>query len=252
MDVEGRYFTPSTKGQFLFFLIVRGVLFFLCNLVSTILNVSTLATIYKNKTLHVTSNGLIVGFSVGHSVALAIAVSSLFTDFILDNDTFEWKVTCTVSMIFASWPQVNNVFCVMAIGIERVYSVYFPLHSYQANSFSRMMKVSALIMIISALLVACVVLLGFYTGNFRDTSLCIVVNAFGTTAKDILVTAFGISSVIGLLMTLLVAGKIIQRMRRTTELSRHVRQRTNGELKITKMLLTGKFRGIQPSRTQSC
>ena len=185
MDEEGGYFTPSTRLQVLFVLVVRGVLFFVCNLASTILNVSTIITIYKNKTLQVTSNGLIIGFSVGHSFAVATAVSSLFTDFILDNDTHEWKVTCIVSMVFLVWPQVNNMLCVMAIGIERVYRLYFPLHAYHTNSFSTMIKISAFVGVVSALLVPCVTLFGIYNDNFTDTSLCI-----GTAGKDVLVTDF--------------------------------------------------------------
>ena len=186
MDVEGGYFTPSTRVQFLFVLVVRGVLFFVCNLVSTILNVSTIITIYKNKTLQVTSNGLIIGFSVGHSVAVATAVSSLFTDFILDNDTYEWKVTCTVSMVLLVWPQVNNMLCVMTIGTERVYSLYFPLqaYAYHTISFSRMTKISAFIVAVSALLVACVTLFGIYNDNFNDKSLCIGITAFWHRRKE--------------------------------------------------------------------
>ena len=190
MDEEGGYFTPSTRLQVLFVLVVRGVLFLVCNLASTILNVSTIITIYKNKTLQVTSNGLIIGFSVGHSVAVATAVSSLFTDFILDNDTHQWKVTCIVSMVFLVWPKVNNMLCVMAIGIERVYRLYFPLHAYHTNSFSTMIKISAFIVVVSALLVPCVTLFGIYNDNFTDTSLCIGTTAFGTAGKDVLVTDF--------------------------------------------------------------
>ena len=240
MDAEGGYFTPSTRLQFLFILVVRGVLFFLCNLVSTILNTSTIITIYKNKALQVTSNGLIIGFSVGHSVAVATSVSSLFTDFILDNDTYEWKVTCTVSVVFLVWPPVNNMLCVMAIGIETVYSLYFPLHAYHTNSFSKMIKFSALIVVVSALLVACVTLLGIYNDNLNDTSLCIGTTAFGTAGKDVLVTVFFVSSAIGLTMSLLVVGKLIQRRKQMAESSRGVRQHNKGEVKITKMLLTGK------------
>ena len=115
---------------------------------------------------------------------------SPFTDFILDNDTYEWKVTFIVSMVFLVWPQVNNMLCVMAIGIERVYRLYFRLHAHHTNSFSTMIKISAFIVVVSALLVACVTLLGIYNDNLNDTSLCIGTTAFGTAGKDVLVTDF--------------------------------------------------------------
>ena len=125
----------------------------------------------------------------------------------------------------------------MAIRIERVYSLYFPLHAYHTNSFSRMIKISAVIVVVSALLVACVTLLGIYNDNLNDTSLCIGTTAFGTAGKNILVTAFFVSFAIGLTMSLLVVGKLIQRRKKMADTSRGVRQHNKNEVK---MLLTGK------------
>ena len=86
----------------------------------------------------------------------------------------------------------------MAISIERVYSIYFPLQSYKTNSFQRMMKV-ALIILCSALTITLVGLtMGFYTENFTDTLVCIGPTVAGRQGA---LTVIATSLIIGELST---------------------------------------------------
>ena len=57
----------------------------------------------------------------------------------------------TLFGFFQLLQQTVNVISIMAIGIERMYSIYFPLHAYKTNSFKIMAKISLLIIVWSFL-----------------------------------------------------------------------------------------------------
>ena len=59
----------KNTSEFVFTLIVRGVKHYMVLLVSTFLNVSTMVVIYKNRSLQISSNALVISFSIGHSLA---------------------------------------------------------------------------------------------------------------------------------------------------------------------------------------
>ena len=59
-----------TTSQFIFYVSVRGVLLTAVKVFVSFLNISTITVIYKYRVLQITSNALIVCFSVGHSLAI--------------------------------------------------------------------------------------------------------------------------------------------------------------------------------------
>ena len=61
--------TMMTRSQFIFYVSVRGVLLSVVMVLVSFLNISTIAVIYKYRVLQITSNALIMCFSVGHSLA---------------------------------------------------------------------------------------------------------------------------------------------------------------------------------------
>ena len=129
-------------------------------------------------------------------------------------------------------------FTITAISIERVYSIYYPLHSYKFNNFGRMTKVAVSILSISLIQPITEIIIGFSTDNLTNTSMCtpyIVVGRYGWFFGIII---FSISSIVCLSMSLLIVGKLIQRNRNENLRTNTVP--TNTEYKITKMLITGK------------
>lgn len=98
------------------------------------------------------------------------------------------------------------------MALERVYSIYFPMHAFKCNSFSRMAKVAAGIIIINVVKAALETSLGFKVGNFDNESLCLVKTAVGNQiANYSVVIPFSALSAIGFCMTLLILGKLIKK-----------------------------------------
>ena len=227
-----------TRSQFIFYISIRGVLLSLVMIIVTFLNISTVAVIYKNRVLQITSNALIVCFSVGHSLAVISATTFLLSDYVLHRSTLAWKINCVLLTSFTLYQQANNVFTITAISIERVYSIYYPLHSYKFNSFSRMSKVAVSILSISLIETITQITIGFTTGNFTDTSICTPYTIVGRYGFLFGIIIFSISSFACHSMSLLIVGKLIHQKHNGN--LRTNAGPTNTEYKITKMLITGK------------
>ena len=87
---------PMTRSQFIFYISIRGVLLSAIMIFVSFLNMSTIVVIYKYKVLQMTSNALIVCFSVGHSLAVFSATCLLLSDFVLSKNTVAWKINCVL------------------------------------------------------------------------------------------------------------------------------------------------------------
>ena len=118
-----------TKSEFVFSLIVRGVVHYMVLLLSTFLNVSTIVVIYKNRSLQISSNALVISFSIGHSLAVFDGTLLWFVDYGLEPMTKLWKIYCTMFIFFAINQQTINYITIMAISIERVCSIILPSES---------------------------------------------------------------------------------------------------------------------------
>ena len=110
----------ETESGYIFRLVLRGVLNYIVQLIATFLNVTTIVAVFKYKNLQITSNALIVCFSIGHSLAFINGTLSFFTDFIVEYDTKTWRIACIVLGFFPSWQQYTNLISIVAISIERV------------------------------------------------------------------------------------------------------------------------------------
>ena len=110
-----------TKSEFVFTLIVRGVMHYMILLVSSFLNVSTVVVIYRNKSLQISSNALIISFSIGHSLA-AIVGTLLWLPYCgLPPLTKLWKIHCTIFIFFVVIQQTINYIS--------INSIYYPLEA---------------------------------------------------------------------------------------------------------------------------
>ena len=89
----------------------------------------------------------------------------------------------------------------MAISIERMYRIYFPLKAYKSNNFKRMTKVSALVIVISLLHVIAELLLGFYIENFKER-ICMGTTVIGRMGRLFLNVSFAFCSFITLIMSM--------------------------------------------------
>ena len=227
-----------TTSQFIFYVSVRGVLLSAVKVLVTFLNISTIVVIHKYRVLQITSNALIVCFSVRHSLAVFSTSLLLLCDFALHRNTLAWKIICASYAFIGLYQHGNNVVSIAAISIERVYTIYFPLHSYRNNSFGRMMKVTIGVLSLSFTGTITGLILGFFTGNFKEKSMCsayLVVGRYGWFWGLIVAS---VSSVLCVSASLLIVGKLIHR-KRNQKLSTSIR-RTNTEYKIAKMFITGK------------
>ena len=227
-----------TRSQFIFYVLVRGALLSAVMVFVSFLSLSTITVIYKYRVLQITSNALIVCFSVGHSLSIISATTFLLSDYAFYRDTLAWKINCVLLALFSVYQHANNVSTITAISIERVYSIYYPLHSYKFNSFNRMSKVAVSILIISFIETTIQITIGFFTDDQRDASMCtgyLIIGRYGIIFGMVIIF---ISSVVCLCMSLLIVAKLIQRKR-----NQNLRSNTepsNAEYKVTKMFITGK------------
>ena len=230
--------TVMTRSQLIFYVSVRGVLLSAVMVFVSFLNMSTIAVVYKYRVLQITPNALIVCFSVGHSLSIITAATFLLSDYAFYRDALVWKINCVLLALFSLYQHANNVSTITAISIERVYSIYYPLHSYKFNSFSRMSKVTVSILIISFIETIIQISIGFLTNDQRDASMCtgyLIIGRYGVIFGMVIIS---ISSIVCLSMSLLIVVKLIQRKR-----NRNLRSNTdpsNAEYKVTKMFITGK------------
>ena len=227
-----------TKSEFVFSLVVRGVVHYMVLLVSTFLNISTIVVICKNRSLQIPSNALVISFSIGHSLAAFVGTLLWFVDYGLEPMTKLWKIYCAIFIFFVISQQTINYITIMAISIERVCSIYYPLKAYKHNNFHRMMKITQLVLIISIIHVVIEFLLGFYTKNFTKTQTCIGIVVIGQAGRMVVNISFIICSAISLLMSALI---IIKLFKRSLSAASSPISRGHREYKITKMLVRGRF-----------
>ena len=132
-----------------------------------------------------------------------------------------------------------NCITIMAISIERFYSIKFPMHAFKSNSFNRMIKFSILILLIAFLQVLTMTSIGFSTGYIADfPSPCTGHFVFGDEGMNLFMVTFFISSLIGITMTGMIIFLLVHRQW-TRKMSQTIHH--NIEFKITKMLCTGKL-----------
>ena len=227
-----------TTSQFIFHVSVRGVLLSAVKVLVSFLNISTIVVIYKYRVLQITSNALIVCFSVGHSLAIIGGTLLLLSDYVLHRNTLAWKINCVLYTFLTVYQHGNNVLSIAAISIERAYTIYFPFHSYKFNSFGKMIKVTVGVLSFCFTGSTTQIIVGIFTENLKDTSLCTVYVVSGRYGWLFGFAVTYISSFICVSMSLLIVGKLIHR-KRTQNLSTNTGP-TNTEYKITKMFITGK------------
>ena len=149
---------------------------------------------------------------------------------------------CKTYLSLVGFQHCVNRMTIMAISIERFYSIKFPLHAFKSNTFFKMMKFSMAILLISFLQVVTMISIGFSTGYIVDyPSACTGHYVFGDEGTNLFMITFVISSLIGFTMTgmiifLLVHKQWTQNMNQTIH--------HNTEYRITKMLCTGKRHSV--------
>ena len=238
-DEEASLHADGNSFLNIFLIVVRGVMFSVVQFITTVLNISSVIVIYKHRNLQTPSNALVSAFSIGHVLAGISIPLNILTTFIIEKHEKTWEIVCLIQIFFGLIRQKINIFCIMAISIERAYSIYFPLHAHSTNTFRKMMKISTLLIIFVLLLVTAEVALGFVFGNFQHRALCTPTTITGMfVVKYIVLTTIITSSVIGLFMTVLIVLKLIWLQRRQN--ADHSFKNNNSEYRITKMLLTGK------------
>ena len=238
---ENQFIDLNTKKLFFFKIAIRGVLNFIVQFIATFLNLSTILAISKYKELQVTSNALVVCFSIGNSLAVVNGTLAIATDFVLEINSKTWKVVCTVLGSFLLFQQFNNVLSITAISFERMYSIFFPFHSYKHNTFEKMAKVSIFILVLSFVAVSTSISVGFIIGNFNSPQrYCGYTAAVGATMMRYVVPMlFFIFSTLSLLATGSITVKLILLKRNRSIANASA---TNvSEYKITKMLVTGRY-----------
>ena len=227
-----------SRSEYIFFVTVRGVLNFLIQLIVTFLNISAITVIFKNKVLQISSNALVVCFSIGHSFAIIVGILTLVCDHFIPTYEKTWTFCCKTYLFLEGFQHIINYTSTMAISIERFYSIKCPMHAFKSNSFGRMLKVSIIILLIAFLLIITMTLMGTFTGDvINSPTACTTHYVFGEEGTIIYVATFLICSVIGLVMTGLIISVLIHRQWKQ-KMNRTIHHNT--EYRITKMLCTGK------------
>ena len=190
--------------------------------------------------MQISSNALLVCFSVGNSLAGITGTLSIFTSFVFKNTEQPWKITCSFQAFFSLWQQFINIMSLTAISIERFFTLYFPLFAFKNNSFERMSKVSVCLLVISFLKTSAEKTLGFHYRNFKSQSICLIRTVTGPVITYYsLVWSFVVCAVVTILNTGLIIGKAIHLKRKRFDTGRS--QTNNMQYKITKLLVTGKL-----------
>ena len=237
------YFTNILKNQtdggnaqtlFVFNVVVRGILNCIVNFMAMFLNITTVIVICRCKNLQKASNALVMSFSIGNSLSGVNGILTVVTSFFLDKNRHQWKIVCVILGFFLMWQQFINIFSLMAISIERVYSIYFPLHAYKSNTFNKMKKISVFIITFCLLEAIVLVRLGFLFGNFQSRLLCSIRTVTGKL--HIVIGTYAVVSFVSLVMTLGIIIKLFWIRR----IQAAVTARYHAEYKITKMLILGK------------
>ena len=232
-----------SRDEYIFFVAVRGVLYFVIQLTITFLNISTIIVIYKNRTLQISSNALVLCFSIGHSLAAIVGILTVVNDHLIPLKSEAWKCLCKTYLSLKAFQHSVNCISIMAISIERFYSIKFPMHAFKSNSFCRMMKFSTLILLISFLQVVIMTSIGFFTGYIADCpSPCTGEFVFGDEGITIFMITFLVSSLISLVMTGMIVSLLIHRQR-TRKMSHTIHHSI--EHRITKMLCTGMCHSVK-------
>ena len=166
---------------------------------------------------------------------------AIATDFVLEINSETWKVVCTLLGSLLLFQQFNNVLSITAISFERMYSIFFPFHSYKHNTFGKMAKLSIFILVMSFVLVSTLISVGFIIGNFNvPQRYCGYTAAVGATMmRHVVPMLFFIFSTLSLLATGSITVKLILLKRKRSPANASA---TNvSEYKITKMLVTGRY-----------
>lgn len=225
---------PSKR---IFFIVTRGAINFVIGFIASFLNVSTVTVILKYKELQITSNALVICLAAGNSLAVVGASLVLLTDFIFDATETFWKSLCSILIYFLDLQQSINLMAVMAISIERAFTIFMPLTAYSRNSFGKMMRVTFCILALCLVHASLEIGMGFFTGNFHYTISCIYRTVAGhkITAYSLIPKLVGASAVT-FAVTMLILVKLIwlkwENIRQNSS--------SNSQHKITKMLVTGK------------
>ena len=241
-NISNKYEHNDTRTQIIFLILVKGVLNISVDLLSTVLSVTTVVAVSRYKNLQITSNALIVCFSIGNSVtALGGGVLTILNIFYWDTSSKEWTIACTVQTYMQLLQHITNVFSLAAISVERVYSIYFPFHARKNNNFHRMVKIASILLVFCIMVTTIFISFGFIFGNFATRSYCLISIVTGKFMMTfVLLPVFLLGSLITLVNTIFILIKLIK-------LKRNAKSRSTGSLhlnhdyKITKMLLTGKF-----------
>ena len=232
-----------TRTQIIFLILVKGVLNISVDLLSTVLSVTTVVAMSRYKNLQITSNALIVCFSIGNSVkALGGGVLTIFNIFYWDTSSKEWAIACTVVQTYMQLLQhITNVFSLAAISVERVYSIYFPFHARKNNNFHRMVKIASILLVFCIMVTTIFISFGFIFGNFATRSYCLISIVTGKFMMTfVLLPVFLLGSLITLVNTIFILIKLIK-LKSNAKSRSTVSLHLNHDYKITKMLLTGKF-----------
>ena len=150
---------------------------------------------------------------------------------------------CSILGFFLLCQRFINIVSLMAISLERTYSIYFPLHSLKTNSLNKMTKVSIFVIIFTLLKSASEVWLGFELGNnFGQRHLCLIRTLVGSGySYYTVIGVFVICSTNSLIMTLAIISKVIHVHRRRSTIT--TTKKDNMEYKVTKMSIMGRFLG---------
>ena len=191
-----------SRSEYIFFVAVRGVLRLVIQLTVTFLNFSTIIVIYKNDCLQISSNALVVCFSIGHSFAAIAGILTAVNDNFLLEESKTWTIFCKTCLSIQGFQHSVNCICIMAISIERFYSIKFPIQAFNSNSFRRMMKISRVVLLVSFLQALTMTSIGFFKGYIADyPTACTGHYVFGDEGINLFMITFLVTSLIGLAMT---------------------------------------------------
>ena len=234
-------FTRMRHGpiSFIYFTVV---IFCLEAIFGAFLNTLTIMSVLRFDKLWTPPNILIISLSVGDCLPLVARVFTILEVVLVDRDRETWRVICYLQTFFTSVSHGLNVYTIAAIAIERAVSISYPIWSRNNVTITSTQKTAVGIWFFAVTKKILEIVFGNKTTEELDGECAWVMVLTRKTILYSVQPGFVLASVITLTMYVVIIWKAKKLKTKVTSSSQGENTRQQRQLKINRMMFTGKIR----------
>ena len=242
-------FTRTRHGPILF-IYITVVVFCLEAILGAFLNTLTIMSVLRFDKLWTPPNILITSLSIGDCLPLIARVFTILDVVLVDKDKEAWRIVCYLQTFFTSVSHGLNVHTIAAIAIERAVSVLHPIWS--RNNVTIKSTQTAVVVIWFSVVTKKIleIVFGNKTTDELDGDCAWVVVLTRKTILYSVQPEFVFASVVTLTMYVTIIWKARKLKTKVTSSSQGENKRQQRQLKINRMMGTGKH-GVTLFRTDN-